>query len=167
MIIIVFGLPGSGKSFFASQLARKLNAGYINSDELRRELFTVRTYTEQEKMDVYERMREKMNNAIQHHVTLVLDGTFYRESIRKTFRGDVPDKNDLWFIEVTASEPVIRTRLAKPRLFSEADFEVYKKIKSQWEPMKEDHLVIKSTNSNIEEMLKKAEGYLPLHHDKK
>lgn len=166
MIIIVFGLPGSGKSFFASQLARKLKAGYMNSDELRRELFTVRTYTEEEKMVVYEKMREKMNNALEHNFTLVLDGTFYKESIRNKFREEVADKNELTFIEVTASESVIRSRLKKPRPVSEADYEVYKKLKDQWEPMKEEHLVITSTNNNIEEMLSKAEDLL-LHHDKK
>jgi predicted kinase len=166
MIIIVFGLPGSGKSFFASQLARKLKAGYVNSDELRRELFTVRTYTEGEKMVVYEKMREKMNNALEHNFTLVLDGTFYKESIRDKFREEVADKNELRFIEVKASESLIRSRLKKPRLVSDADYEVYKKLKDQWEPMKEEHLVITSTNNNIEEMLSEAEGFL-LHHDKK
>jgi len=35
MIIIVFGLPGSGKSYFASKLAERINARYINSDVIR------------------------------------------------------------------------------------------------------------------------------------
>lgn len=159
MIIIVFGLPGSGKSFFASQLARKLNAGYINTDKLRSELFTVRTYTEAEKMVVYDKMLEKMNNALEHNFNLVLDGTFYKESIRNKFRDEVAGKDNLKFIEVTASESVIRGRLKKPRPLSEADFYVYKKIKDQWEPMMEEHLVVKSTNNNSDEMLKKAEEY--------
>lgn len=36
MIFIVFGLPGSGKSYFASHLAEMKNAQYINFDRLER-----------------------------------------------------------------------------------------------------------------------------------
>ena len=32
MIIIVLGLPGSGKTYFASRFAKLIHADYINSD---------------------------------------------------------------------------------------------------------------------------------------
>jgi len=35
MIIVVTGLPGSGKSYFAQQLAPLMDAEYINSDKVR------------------------------------------------------------------------------------------------------------------------------------
>jgi predicted kinase len=165
MIIIVFGLPGSGKSFFASQLAKKLNAGYINSDQLRMNMFSVRTYSPEEKRTVYDTIRRAMKEAIKNKVNLVLDGTFYKESLRKQFQRDARER--LSFIEVAADESVIQDRLTKPRTFSEATFEVYKKIKIEWEPMKEDHLIIQSTNNNIQEMLNKAEDYLAKYHDTK
>ena len=38
MVVIVFGLPGSGKSYFASRLAGIISADYINSDRVRREI---------------------------------------------------------------------------------------------------------------------------------
>jgi predicted kinase len=167
MIIIVFGLPGSGKSFFATRLAKKLNAGYLSSDQLRKEMFSVRTYSLKEKMAVYDTMRMAMKEAVKNKIDLVLDGSFYKESIRKQFKDDIREKQALWFIEVIADESVIQDRLSKPRAFSEADFEVYKKIKAEWEPMKENRLIIPSTNDTIQEMLKKAEDYLPARHDKK
>jgi predicted kinase len=46
MTVIVFGLPGSGKSYFATRLAELLNASYISSDQLRMQLYAKRTYTE-------------------------------------------------------------------------------------------------------------------------
>ena len=49
---------------------------------------------------------------------------------------------------------------------SEADFEVYQKIKNQWEPLNEDHLILQSTDDNINEMLNKAAGYLQLQNEK-
>ena len=44
------------------------------------------------------------------------------------------------------------------RTDSQADFEVYKKIKNEWEPFDQDHLILQSTDDNIEEILHKAAG---------
>ena len=55
MIVIVFGLPGSGKSYFASRFAKVINAGYINSDMIRKEIFEKREYSDQEKKAVYDK----------------------------------------------------------------------------------------------------------------
>ena len=73
----------------------------------------------------------------------------------------------IFFIEVKAEETVIRKRLQEKRVDSEADFEVYKKVKKQWEPLNEDHLVLQSTDDNINEMLYKAADYLHLKDDKR
>lgn len=53
VIVAVCGLPGSGKSYFAARLAERLDAVYLSSDRVRREMFTRRTYSDDEKMDVY------------------------------------------------------------------------------------------------------------------
>jgi len=42
---------------------------------------------------------------------------------------------------------------------------VYKLIQKQWEPFNEQHLVLESTNNNIEEMLLKAAQYLGWKND--
>jgi len=51
MIIIVCGLPGSGKSFFAHRLAAKLDALHISSDKTRKEMKTLGHYTFTDKND--------------------------------------------------------------------------------------------------------------------
>lgn len=165
MIIIVFGLPGSGKSFFAQRLADRLNAGYVNSDRLRKELFAERFYTDREKAAVYEKMLDEMKHHAVHNLNLVLDGTFHKKKVRKMFTDELPEKEKIIFIEIQADEDVIRERVRKPRPYSEADFEVYKLIRDQYEPLEEPHLILKSTNQNIEEMLNKASEYLIPHHD--
>lgn len=165
MIIIVFGLPGSGKSFFAQRLADRLNAGYVNSDRLRKELFAERFYTECEKAAVYKKMLDEMKHHARHNLNLVLDGTFHKKKVRKMFTDELPEKEKIIFIEIQAAEDVIRERVRKPRPYSEADLEVYKLIREQYEPLEEPHLILKSTNQNIEEMLNKASEYLILHHD--
>src|SRR5688572_2457772 len=128
MIIVVFGLPGSGKSYFAERLAKKIEADYVNSDRLRREMFPARTYSEQEKAAVYNAMLAKMRRAVKQKKDVVLDATFHNNETRKPFM-QAGKKNDrICFIEITADEDLISRRLQKERAYSEADFEVYNLI---------------------------------------
>lgn len=158
MNIIVSGLPGSGKSFFAERLAEKIDADYVNSDRLRKELFPNRTYSDHEKGTVYDVMLERMEEAIEQKRNLVLDATFHKKAARKLFTKN--GKEDVPFIEVWAEEPIIKDRLKKSRPYSEADYQVYQLIRQEWEPIDEPHLRLQSTNGNIDDMLQKTENYL-------
>jgi predicted kinase len=165
MVVIVFGLPGSGKSYFAERLAKKLKADYVNSDRLRKEMIPVRSYSVEEKAAVYKAMREKMKKAENENRNIVLDATFYRNETRKLFTQEVKEKDGVRFIEITAGENLTRLRLNKEREYSEADFEVYKLIRGQWEPLNEPHLVLESTDENIDSMLQRAAAYLEMKND--
>jgi predicted kinase len=68
---------------------------------------------------------------------------------------------------VRAEEYVVKKRLEKAREESEADFEVYKKIKTEWEPLTDEHLILQSTDDNIHDMLEKTFDYLHLNNDKR
>ena len=59
MMIIVSGLPGSGKSYFASRLARKFEATYINSDLMRKKIEAQGRYAFDDKLNVYEEMASR------------------------------------------------------------------------------------------------------------
>lgn len=160
MVVIVFGLPGSGKSYFASRLAKRIDADYINSDRLRKEMFKMRTYSRQEKESVYETMLQKMKEDVVQNKNVVLDATFHKKETRQPFVKEMKTKGGIYFIEIVAEERIIRERLKRKRRYSEADFKVYKIISSENEPLPESHLVLQSTNSNIKEMLGKAVDYL-------
>jgi predicted kinase len=157
-IIIILGLPGSGKSYFAERLAKRLDADYINSDRLRKELFPERTYSESEKAKVYDAMFKKMEEASIKKKNLVLDATFHKRDSREQFIKHT--KGKIYFIEVWAEENIIKERLQKSRRYSEADFKIHELIRQQWEPLEEDHLKLESTNDNIEIMLDKALAHL-------
>ncbi len=158
MIVLVLGLPGSGKSYFASRLAKKIDGSYVNSDHLRKQLFPKRTYSDLEKETVYNVMLKKMKVAITKEKNLVLDATFHKKEIRKLFKKNPNEK--IHFIEVWADEGIIKKRLKKSRPFSEADFKIYQLILQQWEPLEETYLSLESTNENIDDMLQKATEYL-------
>lgn len=159
MIVMVAGLPGSGKSFFASGLATAIHADYISSDRLRKKMLERRTYSPQEKEAVYDEMLKQTQEAARENRSLVLDATFYREEIRGKFKSTIPGGYELFIIEVIASEAIIRERLQTAREDSEADFAVYKTVQQQWEPIKEPHLILASTNENIDSMVTTALEY--------
>ena len=164
MIIIVFGLPGSGKSYFASRLGLKLGATYLSTDELRLKILPKRTYTEKEKRDVYDAMLEMMKQTIPGIKTIVLDGTFYKESLRSRFEVEADKSGQkIFYIEVTAPERTIKERLEKPRINSEANYEVYLKLKNEFEPVTKDHLSLNSSEENIDSMIQKAIHYIDAH----
>ncbi len=158
MVVIVMGLPGSGKSYFAEKLAGKMEAEYISSDRVREELFEKRTYSKAEKARVYEEMLKRTELAISHNKPVVLDATFYEEETRDMFLENLGIQT--FIVEIQASESIIKERLKKKRLYSEADFEVYQMIRNKWIEVKQPHLFLESTDTNIDDMLNRALEYL-------
>ncbi|MBN8852033.1 MAG: hypothetical protein BGO55_26375 [Sphingobacteriales bacterium 50-39] len=158
MVILVMGLPGSGKSYFARQLAALTGAEYINSDKVRRVMLEAATYSDKEKWMVYDEMLRMAVVAAGRDV--VLDATFYTQALRMAFTRALEETGRVAFIEVVADEALIRERLRRPRRDSDANFEVYKEMKELWEPLSEPHLVLRSTNENIDSLLDQAMEYI-------
>lgn len=158
MIVIVFGLPGSGKSFFASRLAKQLNAAYINSDQERIKLFKHRQYSEEERIAVYDQLYNKTKEAFANNSNLVIDGTFFRQDLRQPYLDGMYES--VIFIEIITNKSTAMKRLSRLRPFSEADYDVYKMFKKKWEPMQQDHLILQSNDDNIGEMINLAMVYL-------
>lgn len=161
MIVVVFGLPGTGKSYFAGRLAEIIKAEYISSDRVRFKMIKDRAYTEEEKMKVYDQMLVLTRQLIRQQKRVVLDATFYRKEIRQMFVALAASLNvKIYFIEVTARELLVKKRVSKKRKESEADYEVYRKVKALFQPMVDQHLTLESQENNIREMLEKAAKYL-------
>ena len=160
-MIIVSGLPGSGKSYFASRLAQRTGARYINSDLVRREIDARGQYAFEDKLTVYEELARRTSEEIRQGNTVIADATFYREEMRNLFVTLAKLLHEkVCFIEIVAREELIRERLKQPRLDSEADFSVYELVKAQYEQQKEDRLILESGNDNIEDMITKGEEYI-------
>ena len=161
MLIIVSGLPGSGKSFFARRLSALLDAGYINSDATRRAMNAMGRYAFEDKLNVYEEMAKRAGESLRRGRVTVVDATFYRHEMRDIFLtlGTLLHQPTC-YIEVQADEALIRERLAKPRADSEADYAVYQQLKLQYEDTHHPRLVLKSTNDNIDMMLGQAVDYI-------
>ncbi len=165
MVVIVLGLPGSGKSYFAEELARHINAVYICSDRVRKETVTNRNYSDKEKRSVYNEMLKHMKILLKENRNLVIDATFYKRELREKFINGAADSNTVFFIEIRADKDLTDKRLKRKRLFSEADSAVFEKIKEQWEPLKQYHLVLESTDNDLSGMIQKAVSYLHINND--
>jgi len=166
MVIAVCGLPGSGKSYFASHLASKLNFNVISSDKIRRSFITKRSYTSHEKLFIYDIMLNKMEAALGRKEGVVLDATFYKKEVRAKFIKTADKlKTKIIFINIKADKSITEERLSKKRKYSEADYKVFLKIVKEFESLEIDHLTLHSTQDNIEEMLSEAQNYIQVFND--
>ncbi len=157
MLIIVCGLPGSGKSYFASNFAQQLDAKYLNSDRERKVLTQQPSYQSSSKELVYDVLLDKTTKAIHQGSNILVDATFYKKSLRQKFLHIAQAaKQAAYLIEIIADDPTTRKRLALKRKYSDADYAVHQRVKAVFEPIQADHLVLKSTNDNLNEMLTTA-----------
>lgn len=160
MVVIVMGLPGSGKSYFAIRLTQMLNAKYISSDRIRKEMYITPAYSFESKALVYDEMLRRAIVAAKHGKEAVLDATFYSNDLRQKFINAVHELTDVFWIEIIADENLVKKRLMQSREDSDANFDVYQILKSKCEPFSDNRLVLKSTNDNVLNMLEQAADYL-------
>lgn len=160
-MILVIGLPGAGKSYFASRLAVRLDAFYINSDEVRMRLVQDRSYTFTERVMVYNTMLDMAKRALSRGEMVIVDATFFKRALRNKFT-HLPDSfNTEWHvIEIRADEDTIRKRLGGNRGLSEADFQVYRRLKEEFDSIEVPHLTLYSDRGNVEQMIATALGFL-------
>lgn len=161
MIVLVGGLPGTGKTFFALRLSDKLHATYINSDRTRKEMDAQGRYAFEDKLNVYEEMAQRTAEELRRGKGVIVDGTFYCRQMREIFFTLAKLMHlKLAFIEIVADEKVVRKRLRRTKVSGEADLSVHNFVKTQYEQPDIDHLVIESKDDNIEFMLWQAIDYI-------
>jgi predicted kinase len=164
MVTAITGLPGTGKSFFAAALASRIHCKHISSDAVRFKLKHLGRYDAQAKMLVYDTMLEQMEKAIKAGENVVLDATFYKRMIRQRFKDKASvDNTPFYFINMEATELVIKERISKHRPDSEADFQDYLIVKNEYEPVTENHLTLHSDQETLSDMLDKALTFINYH----
>ena len=86
LLIMLYGMPGSGKTFFARQLREHLNAAHLQGDRIRDELFENPTYTKEENHIVASLMTYMTSEFLQAGISVVFDTNAMRLSQRRALR---------------------------------------------------------------------------------
>ncbi len=161
MILIVFGLPGTGKTYFARRLAEEINASYFNTDQVRKELHLEGQYDQKSKTQVYDQIRNKLEEVSGNGKDVIVDGTFHLTAVRDAFIDQARKLDEpIAFVEMKASDKTIEKRMQSEREHSDADYKVYLQVKYDFEEMNEPHLVLVSEVQPIDEMIKNTKSYL-------
>ncbi len=163
MLVMICGLPGTGKTTLAKAVAEKIDAVSINSDSIRMSMLEEREYTEEEKKMIYQAMFEEAGKNLKEGKNVVLDATFYKKELRESVEEVAKEAGTGFFIvECVTHEDLLKERIFKRKkeeTESEADFEVYKKVKTQFEPIEEEHLAV-DTSVELEKQIELVMNYI-------
>ncbi|WP_162417196.1 AAA family ATPase [Cyclobacterium roseum] len=166
MLVLVMGLPGSGKSFFAKRLAEMSEMVYLNSDQVRIELGLRGRYSSDDRQKVYAALVGQTKGLLNDKKSVLVDATFQRKKNRREFQGLAKKLNcPIAFIRVWAEEGLVEKRLAIEREESDADFSVYQKLKLDFDPLEGEYLDIRSEDGKIDRMIQQALDYLKLAYE--
>lgn len=152
-IVAVMGLPGSGKSGLAERLAQYTGALHISSDRIRWQENLNGRYDPESLDYVYGQMVAQAAEAIAEGKSVIMDASFSKEKHRQLlWEKVIHAKMLLCWVELVIDDKTARERTSRLRPFTEADFEVFLKMKSEWEPPLFPHMRLDSGSHTIDEL---------------
>jgi predicted kinase len=166
-LLIMVGLPGTGKSSIVEALQPDLPCSVISTDNVRLQMRNQPTYTAAEMMLVYEVCYSIIELRLRRNQRVVFDASNYlaarREHVAKIAkRCRVP----VAICYVQASQAIIRQRLfnrvsgnRRESDLSDADWSVYKWMVEAQEPVVGEHLILDTTSTAPQELADKLYQY--------
>ncbi len=158
-LVAVSGLPGTGKSYFAGKLAERLPFAILESDALRKVLFSSPSYSSNESSHLFQAVHHLIEGLLKKGVSLILDATNLSERHRE-YLYSIADRLDvrLVLVRVEAPPQVVRGRLER-RLEdsaskSDADWTIYQRMKSLAQKIHRKHYAV-DTSRDITTVLDK------------
>jgi predicted kinase len=150
--VAVSGLPGTGKSYFCARLAERLPFLILESDALRKMLFSPPSYSPEESARLFKALHRLIEKLLKKGIPLILDATNLSERDREglySIAGRLDAR--LILVRVEAPPPLVYKRLEARKNggnagnHSDADWEVYRKMKPQREKISRKHYVADSS----------------------
>ncbi len=146
-LIIVAGLPGTGKSYFSQKLAEKIPAVILESDALRKNLFSHPTYSPAESGRLFEAIHVLIRRLLDRGFSVILDATNLSEKHRETLYTIAERQGAKLIVAYLEASPEVVSERLKMRQGStanksDADWAVYLKMRGALELIKRPHYVI-------------------------
>ncbi|MEA3254972.1 MAG: AAA family ATPase [Candidatus Altiarchaeota archaeon] len=172
MLLLVMGLPGTGKSYLAKRIARKVGASILRTDEIRKELagihqnehrhedFGIGLYTEEMTQKTYKGMYERAKEILKKGDSCILDATFSKKTQREGAYEIAKELNTNYLIiECICPEEIVIKRMEErskdQKAVSDATFRIYHGMKDVYEPLGDDEIHITvDTSKNLDENLR-------------
>ena len=159
VLLVMVGPPGTGKSHLVRLLAERIPLQVVETDEIRRQIAPSPTYSHQENRRVFHLAHRKIDRLLRQGKNVVFDATNIHESGRRTvFRIAENDGARLLIVRTVAPDEVVAERLLRrqakidKRDRSEADWEVYARMKAEYEEIGRPHMVV-DTSQDLEPAL--------------
>ncbi|SRR5579864_6736503 len=168
MIILMAGLPATGKSTLARALAARCQGVVLDKDEIRSVLFPPAYVEYSTAQDDFcqSLMLETAAYLLARHPNLpvFVDGRTFSRSyqIQNALAAASRMSTPVRIIECVCAEDCARRRLEASRathLAQNRDFDLYKKLQAEFEPIPEPKLVV-NTDERLEDCVAAALAYL-------
>jgi predicted kinase len=160
-IIVVSGLPGTGKSYFCRRLAERLPYLILESDALRKQLFPSPTYSADESAYLFRAIHHLTEWLLKKGVPVILDATNLSERHREYLYSIAEHSNArLVLVEVKAPPELVQKRLkarmkaANSKDNSDAGWAVYEKMRPTAEKISRRHFTV-DTSGDITPVIDK------------
>ena len=159
--IVVSGLPGTGKTYFCAKLAERLHFVVLESDALRKMLFSSPGYSPEESARLFRALHHLIEGLLKKGISLILDATNLSERNRERLY-NISERLEvkLVLVRVEAPPEVVYERL-KSRVGgasapgnSDADWSVYQKMKLTVDKIRRNHYAV-DTSRDITPVLDK------------
>lgn len=175
-LIVILGLPGTGKSYLARELLKSLSNPpiYLSTDRIRRTLFDFshhqyvpfgdKLYTQEKRDLVYNALYMVVDILLSQKLSVLVDGTFYTQSKRLPLFEICQKLNQKYFaIKTTCSEDLVKQRIQERKIqnnnASDADFNIYLEIKDRFEEIDFPYLEV-DTGKELAIILKEVTSYI-------
>lgn len=144
VLVLVSGLPGTGKTYFSKELSKRLPFVTLGSDSLRRVLNPNPTHNKSESVRLFSAIHSICERLLREGRSVIVDATNLTEKHRQYFY-DISDRTGVKIIivQITASPLVVKERLEKRGKEtgnnSDADWKVYLRMKNSVDKIKRKH----------------------------
>ncbi len=161
-LIVVSGLPGSGKSYFSRRLAERLPVAIVETDAMRRALFPSPTYGGAENARLFKACHALIQDLLTRGIPALFDATNLVEHNRERLYNIAHRTGaKLILVRVEAPVEVIAQRLsmrdegnAAAEDSSTAGWSVYRRMASSVEPIRRGHYAV-DTSRDIAPVIEK------------